>query len=193
MRDQTGREHVLAAITEAEQELADLETRCGLASFLELDAKAIGQIRGGKRAPNRRLDVAILQSVIHEGRVDDVVASYGHVIVDECHHVPAVTFERAVSEVRARHVLGLTATAKRRDGHHPILLMQLGPVRFSADPHRSRGESTFSRRVFFRETTFVPTELRADVGIQELYAVLAKGKKRATVPTNGMGQWQLGS
>lgn len=58
--------------------------------------------------------------------MDHVVATYGHVIVDECHHIPAVS--------KARFVTGLTATPRRRDGLHPILEMQIGPVRYAVDP-----------------------------------------------------------
>lgn len=94
--------------------------------FLGMDPKAIGQIGAGKRVPTRRLDVAMLQSLVREGQVDHVVATYGHVIVDECHHIPAVS--------KARFVTGLTATPRRRDGLHPILEMQIGPVRYAVDP-----------------------------------------------------------
>ena len=104
-----------------------------LAMFLGIDPKEIGQIGAGKRKPNGRLDVAMIQSLVRKGQVDDLVAGYGHVIVDECHHVPAVSFERVLSEVKARYVVGLTATPQRRDGHHPITEMQLGPVRFAVD------------------------------------------------------------
>ena len=68
-----------------------------------------------------------------KGSVDDRVASYGQVIVDECHHLPAFSFERVLNQVKAKYIVGLTATPQRRDGHHPITGMQLGPVRFSVD------------------------------------------------------------
>ncbi|MGC1905509.1 MAG: DEAD/DEAH box helicase family protein [Candidatus Acidiferrum sp.] len=62
-----------------------------------------------------------------KGAVEDFVAEYGHVIVDECHHLSAVTFERVLREVKAKYVLGLTATPTRKDGHQPIIYMQCGP------------------------------------------------------------------
>ncbi len=68
-----------------------------LAMFLGIDNKAIGRIGGGKRKPNGLLDVAMLQSLVRGDAVNDIVASYGHVIVDECHHVPAVSFERVLA------------------------------------------------------------------------------------------------
>jgi superfamily II DNA or RNA helicase len=71
-----------------------------LAMFLGLNEKEVGQIGAGKRKPNGRLDVAIIQSLVRTDKVDDLVADYGHVIVDECHHLPAISFERVLSEVK---------------------------------------------------------------------------------------------
>ena len=104
-----------------------------LALFLGVDPNEIGQISGAKRRPTGRLDVATIQSLVRKGSVADLVARYGQVIVEECHHLPAVQFERVLREVKARYVVGLTATPQRRDGHQPITEMQLGPVRFEVN------------------------------------------------------------
>ena len=149
-----------------------------LGMFLGLDPKAIGQIGAGKRRPTGRLDVAMLQSVVREGRVDDVVASYGHVIVDECHHVPAVSFERILSEVKARFLTGLTATPRRRDGLHPILEMQLGPVRFAVDAKSQAARRPFDHRLIVRETALTGGFLDPSQGIQALYGALAGDERR---------------
>jgi superfamily II DNA or RNA helicase len=63
-----------------------------------------------------------------------MVGTYGNVIVDGCHHVSAFSFEQVLKQVKARHVLGLTATPIRKDGHHPIMMMQCGPLRVRIDP-----------------------------------------------------------
>jgi superfamily II DNA or RNA helicase len=149
-----------------------------LGMFLGLDPKAIGQIGAGKRKPTGRLDVAMLQSLVREARVEDVVANYGHIIVDECHHVPAVSFERVLSEVRARYLTGLTATPRRRDGLHPILEMQLGPVRFAVDAKSQAARRPFDHRLVVRETTFIGGALDPAQGIQTLYAALAADERR---------------
>lgn len=149
-----------------------------LAMFLGVEEKEIGQVGGGKRKANGRLDVAMLQSLVREGRVNDLVATYGHVIVDECHHVPAVSFERVLSEVKARYVVGLTATPQRRDGHHPIIEMQLGPVRFAVDPKSQAARRPFGHRLIVRETGFRLDSARADTGIQEIYRALAEDEAR---------------
>jgi len=125
-----------------------------LSLFLELPPKAIGQIGGGKRTPTGRLDVALLQSLVRDGTVDDIVAAYGHVIVDECHHVPAVSFERVMGEVKARYVTGLTPTPYRRDGQQAIIHMQCGPVRSAIDQRTETARRPFAHRPICRETAF---------------------------------------
>ncbi|MDP2831079.1 MAG: DEAD/DEAH box helicase family protein [Candidatus Omnitrophota bacterium] len=99
-----------------------------LSDFLGLDVQKIGQIGGGKDKATGVLDVAMIQSLGDKGSVDDRVADYGFVIVDECHHVSAVSFERVMTEAKAKFVLGLTATPYRRDGQQPIIHMQCGPI-----------------------------------------------------------------
>jgi hypothetical protein len=148
-----------------------------LAMFLGIEAKRIGQIGGGRRKPNGNLDVAMIQSLVRKGQVDDLVATYGHVVVDECHHIPAVSFERVMREVKARFITGLTATPHRRDGHHPILRLQLGPVRFTIDPRTDAGKLPFSHRLLVRETSF-RSEGSQDLGIQEIYRQLAHDHRR---------------
>jgi superfamily II DNA or RNA helicase len=152
--------------------------RAQLSLFLGVEPKAIGQIGGGKHSANGRLDVAMIQSLVRAGKVADLVAGYGQVIVDECHHVPAVSFERVLSEVKARYVVGLTATPQRRDGQHPITEMQLGPVRFAVDAKSEAARRPFEHRLIVRETAFrAPVSARAP-SIQELYAALAANKSR---------------
>jgi superfamily II DNA or RNA helicase len=99
------------------------------------------------------------------------------VVVDECHHIPAVSFERVMREVRARFITGLTATPHRRDGHHPILRLQLGPIRFTIDPKREGGTLPFLRRLVVRETSF-RSEGSMALGIQEIYRRLARDQAR---------------
>jgi hypothetical protein len=114
-----------------------------LATFLDLPITAIGQIGAGRRRPTGDIDVAVLASLVRSGNVDDVVADYGHVIVDECHHIPAFSFERVLAEIRARYVLGLSATPIRKDGHHPIVFMQCGPIRHKVDARAHAAKRAF--------------------------------------------------
>lgn len=149
-----------------------------LAMFLGIPEKGIGQVGGGKRKSNGRLDVAMIQSLVRKGSIDDLVADYGHVIVDECHHLPAVSFERVLSEVKARFLLGLTATPQRRDGHHPITEMQLGPVRYRVDVKNQAARRPFDHKLIVRDAPFRLDDSAVDAGIQEIYGALAHDDAR---------------
>jgi superfamily II DNA or RNA helicase len=149
-----------------------------LAMFLGIEPRDIGQIGAGKAKPNGLLDVAMVQSLVRKGTVVDLVAAYGQVIQDESHHCPAVSFERVLAEVKARYVVGLTATPQRRDGHHPILHMQLGPVRFAVAAKSQAARRPFDHRLVVRETSFSASAVPGGAGIQGLYARLAADQHR---------------
>lgn len=89
-------------------------------------------IGGGKTKPTGKIDIAVMQSLSRQGEVNPLVENYGHVIVDECHHVGAVSFDAILKRAKAKYVLGLTATPIRRDGQQPIIFMQCGPIRYAA-------------------------------------------------------------
>ena len=100
------------------------------------------------------IDVALMQSCIAENEAKSFVKDYGMVIVDECHHVSAVSFEQVLKAVNARHVYGLTATPTRQDGHQPIIFMQCGPIRYTADAKAQMQSQNFGRLLIPRYTPF---------------------------------------
>lgn len=127
-----------------------------LATFLGIPAKSIGRIGGGRSRPTGLLDVAIIQSLVRKGIVDDRVAEYGHVIVDECHHLSAHSFEQVARQTKARFVMGLSATIARKDGHHPIIFMQCGRVRHRVNARLQAAARPFEHYVLVRPTAFQP-------------------------------------
>ncbi len=149
-----------------------------LAAFLDLPLDSIGQIGGGKAKLTGTVDIGVLQTLGHKGQVKDCVAEYGQVIVDECHHIPAFTFERVLKAAKARYVLGLTATPFRKDGHHPIITMQCGPIRFGSNTGKHAAHTPFERVVIARRTAFSLDGSGTDLGIQGLYGVLARDNGR---------------
>lgn len=128
-----------------------------LAAFLGIAAKSIGRIGGGRHRATGGIDVALLQSLVKRGVVDDRVAEYGHVVVDECHHLSAHSFEQVVRQAKARYVLGLSATVARKDGHHPIIFMQCGPVRHRVNAKLQAASRPFEHYVIVQPTPFLPT------------------------------------
>jgi superfamily II DNA or RNA helicase len=128
-----------------------------LSEFLGVPAKTIGRLGGGRKKLTGILDVALVQSLAHKGTVDDRIGDYGHLVVDECHHVSARSFELVARRAKARFVTGLSATLTRKDGHHPIIFMQCGPVRHRVDAKRQAAARPFTHRVFVRPTGFRTT------------------------------------
>ena len=155
-----------------------------LATFLEVPAKSIGRIGGGRNKPTGLLDVAVIQSLVRNGVVDDRVGEYGQVIVDECHHLSAHSFEQVVRRAKARFVLGLSATVTRKDGHHPIIFMQCGPVRHHVDAKAQAAARPFEHTVIVRPTAFQSAgRAGADkrIEFQALYQFLVEDETRNRV------------
>jgi superfamily II DNA or RNA helicase len=100
------------------------------------------------------------------------------VIVDECHHLSAFTFEQVMKQVKAKYVLGLTATPERKDGHHPIIYVQCGPIRHKLSVRSMAAVTPFEHEVIPRLTEFCLPSEQIDTTIQEVYAVLADDRAR---------------
>ncbi|MDQ0469801.1 TOTE conflict system archaeo-eukaryotic primase domain-containing protein [Labrys wisconsinensis] len=152
-----------------------------LKTFLDIDPKDIGIIGGGRRKPTGTIDIALIQSLVRRGEVSDLVADYGHLVVDECHHLSAASFELVARRAKARYVLGLSATVARKDGHHPIIFMQCGPVRHRVDARAQAAERGMTHRARHRSTNFrLPSPLAASERppMPAVYAALAQDGPR---------------
>lgn len=149
-----------------------------LRTFLSVDR--VGVIGGGHHKPTGQIDVALIQSLVRQGEVSDRISGYGHLIVDECHHLSAASFELVARRSKARYVLGHSATIVRKDGHHPIILMQCGPVRYRVSAKSLAAQSAFKHLVQLRETAFhLPLGTSADtLSLPEIYSALAHSDGR---------------
>lgn len=134
-----------------------------LEQFLDIDeiienrrknSSIIGQLGGGKNTINGFIDVAIMQSMFDQDKsVKRMIHQYGLVLVDECHHISATNFSRILSATDAKYVYGLTATPIRKDGHHPIIFMQLGPIRYKVDAKQEAKKRDFEHFIVPRFTS----------------------------------------
>jgi superfamily II DNA or RNA helicase len=152
-----------------------------LNSFLDIAPENIGQIGSGKRNPKGLIDVAMIQSLSRKGVVDDVVADYGHLVVDECHHISARSFEIAARQSKAKYVTGLSSTVIRKDGHHPIIFMNCGPVRYRVDDKKQAAKRPFAHKVIVRKTAFRmlrSLDTEKYTAIHEIYSALMHDEER---------------
>lgn len=155
-----------------------------LSTFLGMSSKMIGRLGGGRKKLTGTLDVALIQSLVRKGTVDDRVAAYGHLVVDECHHLSARSFELVARRAKAKFVTGLSATVTRKDGHHPIIFMQCGPVRYRVDAKKQAAARPFTHQVFVRPTGFRSLELpESDQRLEfhRLYEALRSDERRNTL------------
>ncbi len=146
-----------------------------LSSFLDLPSPP-GVIGGGKDRPTGKVDIAIMQSL---GRREDLATfldNYGQVIVDECHHISAYSFEAILKQAKAKYVTGLTATPIRRDGHHPIIFLQCGDV-----VHKAKiPENAPANLEVFAYKLDAPQGLPED-SIQEVFRIIVEDEKRNSI------------
>ena len=149
-----------------------------LSAFLSVPIGEIGQIGGGKSKRTGVIDVALIQSLQRKGEVKDFVAEYGQIIVDECHHLSAFTFEQVLRQARAKYILGLTATPTRKDGRHPILFMQCGPIRYHRSAKKDAASSPLEHIVIPRYTSFLCSHREDTATIQDIYAALVTDQAR---------------
>ena len=139
----------------------------------------IGQLGGAKNNLSGFVDIAIMQSLNSKDEVRELVKDYGLVIVDECHHVSAVSFEQILKEVNAKYVYGLTATPARQDGHQPIIHMQCGPIRYQVDAKQQAEKRPFDHAVIPKFTSFAqPLTDETPWKITDAYAAMQINEER---------------
>ena len=146
-----------------------------------------GIIAAGKDKSQGIIDIALIQSLIDSDKttktseVKQLAHEYGMVIVDECHHISAFSFESVLKSIPAKYVYGLTATPIRRDGHQPIIFMQCGPIRYSVDTRQMNKQQDFSHYLIPRFTSFKPLSNEKPVeemNITDIYSELCESSSR---------------
>jgi superfamily II DNA or RNA helicase len=121
----------------------------------------------------------MIQSLARREELGTIESDYGFVIVDECHHVPAISFERCVKKIIARRWLGLTATPYRSDKLEPIITMQLGPIRHEI--MGSPADLLVQRQLIVHDTVLDLPSGQPDAPIQEIFRSLVDNDERTAM------------
>lgn len=162
-----------------------------LRRFLDIDPALIGTIANGKWRNTGVIDIAIIQGLSDTERgeggltldelPDDFIAGYGNIIIDECHHIAAPTYEAVVKRALAVWLTSLSATTDRADGQEPVVFMQCGPIRHRTTAAEQAKERGISQRVIQKRTRAVlPPEVPVDDpnALQEIYKALSEDEER---------------
>lgn len=144
-----------------------------LQTFLDIPGNNIGVIYGSKKRIFGEVDIALIQSLARLENLEEFLGSYGQVIVDECHHLSAFSFESVLKRVKAKYVTGLTATPIRRDGHHPIIFMQCGQIRYTVTENLTASSKMDVLCSSMNSSYFPP-----DADIQKIFNLVVNNAER---------------
>ena len=156
-----------------------------LSSFLDIDPQEIGVYEGKKRTPGGKVDIAMVQTMTNMQDADEHLSRYGQVIIDEGHHIPAVSFESLLKKIPAKYILGLTATPMRKDGLQPIIFMQCGPIRCEMEEY---GAKSLIKTAIIKETHFQLKTTRRQLPIHEIWDQLIKCPERLDIIAKDIDQ-----
>ena len=144
--------------------------------FTDFDKKEIGIVAGAKKKPKNKIDIAMLQTLTRMENVKEFLSNYDHIIIDECHHIPAISFEDVLKQVKARYILGLTATPYRKDGLEKLLFYLCGEVIHNME---SETEKNLDKSVIIKETGFrFNDEAGNNLPIHMLWSELTENEAR---------------
>jgi len=143
-------------------------------AFLGIAKTHIGQYSGVKKKIGKQITVGLLQSLARKGDLSELKNSFGTVIVDECHHIPASTFREVIAQLNPRYLYGLTATPKRKHNDEKLIYVYIGDIiarmAVSDVPVYETKVVTYTPEVLIRDTELeIPFKFTTDH-----YQLLAK-------------------
>jgi superfamily II DNA or RNA helicase len=147
-----------------------------LLEFTNLTNNQVGILASAKKKTTGIVDIALFQSLVTNANIAEFLDQYALVIVDECHHVPAISFEEVLGQIHSGRIYGLTATPRREDGLHPIMEMQCGPIRHTmAEPIHKKA---LARHLFKRDFDCSYPPLPVIDSVHELWEALTNCQQR---------------
>ncbi|WP_211344263.1 DEAD/DEAH box helicase [Flavivirga rizhaonensis] len=143
----------------AEQWIDRIET------FFGIPKREIGKIGQGKMKIGKHITVALIQTLAkklsNENDTKKLAFSFGTIIIDECHHIPAKSFREVIHQLAPYYQYGLTATPFRRNNDEKLLFVYLGNIISEITPQEI--EHYKKARIVIRETNLnIPFNSKTD-------------------------------
>ncbi|MFO7928914.1 MAG: DEAD/DEAH box helicase family protein, partial [Candidatus Humimicrobiaceae bacterium] len=133
--------------------------------FLGMAKKDIGQISGRKKKISKHITVAMIQSLARYPALKSLGESFGTVIIDECHHIPAKSFRKTIVSFNPQYIYGLTATPKRKYNDEKMIFFYIGKIIYNNEGFSKQAhDSAISNiQLNIRDTSlFVPFNNKTD-------------------------------
>lgn len=132
-------------------------------SFLKIPKKEIGQIGNQKNKIGKSITVAMIQSLARIHDFKNIANSFGTIIIDECHHIPAKTFREAIVNFNAFYLYGLTATPTRKNNDQKLIFVYIGNILHQVNQFEYFKEKHIQTEINIKETDlFAPFDYRID-------------------------------
>jgi len=133
-------------------------------TFLGIPKHEIGRIGQGKSKVGKKITIATIQSLSKELdklESDSFTNSFGTIIVDECHHIPAKTYRDTIAKLPTYYLYGLTATPFRKYNDGKIIFSHLGEIIVEIKP--TEISSYKQAKIFIRNTELdIPFNSKTD-------------------------------
>jgi len=132
-------------------------------SFLKIPKKEIGQIGNGKNKIGKHITIAMIQSLSRLQDYSEISNSFGTIIIDECHHIPAKSFREAIVNFNSYYLYGLTATPKRKNNDQKLIFVFIGNILHQVNQYDYLKERNIKTEINIKETElFAPFDYKID-------------------------------
>jgi len=148
-------------------------------SFLGIPKKDIGRIGQGKNRPGKHITVAMIQSMekaLESLESLELMNAFGTIIIDECHHIPAETYQRVIGKLNSYYIYGLTATPFRKYNDGKLMFIHLGEI--IHEVKATEVQNQIGTQIIIRDTDlFVPFNSKTDK-FETLFKILIHDSAR---------------
>ena len=111
----------------------------------------------------KEITVAMIQTLNRSDESDTISDSFGTIIVDECHHIPAKTFREVIVKLNSYYLYGLTATPKRKNKDEKLIYFYIGNILYNAEQDEHVHTNTTRAEINIRETNlYAPFDYKTD-------------------------------